>query len=178
MHDSGIILVLGSPNDASGRLGGVAVARCEQAVTLAQDNPEWSIVLTGGYGAHFNTTRRPHAHYVKEYLTGQGVPSERILEFAESRNTLEDAALSKPIVLASRARVVAVITSDYHVPRARFVFHREFADTDVCLLFIGVPTDEARCGFDLARQKQHERDALKKLSGDRLVEGSSNDIQR
>jgi hypothetical protein len=48
-------------------------------------------------------------------------------------------------------------------PRARFVFNREFADTTTALLFIGVPTDEDECEFDLASQKEHERIALEKL---------------
>jgi uncharacterized SAM-binding protein YcdF (DUF218 family) len=163
VQDAGIIMVLGSPNDARGALGSVAVARCERAAALAHDNPGWNVLLTGGYGAHFNTTQKPHAHYLKEYLTRRGVPSERILAFAESRNTVEDATLSRPIVVAHGARVVAVITSDYHVARARYVFNREFSDVAVCMLFVGVPTDEARCEFDLARQKQHERDALNAL---------------
>ena len=163
MRDNGIIMVLGSPNDANGNLCSVALARCEQALALSQDNPDWSILLTGGHGHHFNTTPKPHAHYLKEYLMEQGVPSERILEFAESRNTLEDAALSKPIVVSHGANVVTVVTSDYHLARAHRVFRREFADTGVCLFFIGVPTNEARCEFDLASQKEHEREAVKKL---------------
>ena len=163
MQNRGIIMVLGSPNDAEGNLYPVALARCDQARALWSDNPDWSILLTGGRGHHFNTTPKPHADYLKQYLVEQGVPSERILEFAESRNTLEDAALSKPIVVSHGASIVAVVTSDYHLARARFVFSREFADTAVCMLFVGVPTDEARCEFDLASQEEHERKAVKKL---------------
>ena len=163
MQNRGIIMVLGSPNDKRGNLFIAALTRCEQAITLWRDNRDWSVLLTGGYGKHFNTTPKPHAQYLKEHLIGHGVSAEKILEFAESRNTLEDASLSKPIVESQGAGAVVVITSDYHLDRARFVFSKEFADTPVSLLFIGVPTDEDRCEFDLASQKEHERRALREL---------------
>jgi uncharacterized SAM-binding protein YcdF (DUF218 family) len=60
-------------------------------------------------------------------------------------------------------RGVIVVTSDYHLDRARFVFAREFAGTDVTLAFIGVATDEARCELDLPALKKHEREALQRL---------------
>ena len=163
MQNRGIIMILGSPNDKRGNLYTAALARCEQATALWRDNRDWSILLTGGYGEHFNTGPKPHAQYLKDHLIEHGVSSEKILEFAESLNTLEDAALSKPIVKSHGAGVVVVITSDYHLERARFVFSKEFADTPVSLLFIGVPTDEDHCEFDLASQKEHEREALRKL---------------
>jgi len=163
MQVKGIIMVLGSLNDSSGNLSSIALSRCQQAATLWRDNPDWSILLTGGYGDHFNVSRWPHVHYLKDHLIRHGIPQEKILEFAESRNTIEDAALSKPIVVSDGAGVVVVITSDFHLARARFVFSKEFADTGVPLLFIGVPTDEDRCELDLAKQREHERTALEKL---------------
>lgn len=163
MGSNGIIMVLGSPNDASGNLGSVALGRCQEALSLWHNSPDWCILLTGGYGEHFNTSAKPHAHYLKEHLIGHGVPPDKILEFAESRNTLEDAALAKPIVVSQGARTVTVITSDYHLARARFVFTREFKTIPVSLLFISVPTDESRCECDLASQKRHEQESLKTL---------------
>lgn len=163
MAGDGIIMVLGSPNDANGNLYSVALSRCRQAFALWKNNPDWSILLTGGYGEHFNTSPKPHAAYLKEFLVQQGVPSSKFLEFAESRNTLEDATLSLPIVVSHGASAVDVITSDYHVPRARFVFMREFESTSVALLFVAVPTDAGLCEFDLESQIEHERKSLQRL---------------
>jgi uncharacterized SAM-binding protein YcdF (DUF218 family) len=72
----------------------------------------WKLLPTGGYGAHFNTTHQPHAAYLKGYLTAHGIPEEDIVEFAESSNTIEDATLSKPIVLGYGVKHMLVITSD------------------------------------------------------------------
>jgi len=163
MPGRGVIMVLGSPNDAHGRLYSVALGRCEEAVRLWCDNPDWKVLLTGGYGDHFNTTNHPHAHYVKECLLGQGLPSEAFLELAGSRNTLEDASLAKPILLNHGATAVVVVTSDYHLARARFVFGEEFAGTGIVFLFIGVPTDDRECELDLRGLRKHEREALSAL---------------
>lgn len=158
-----ILLVLGSPNDPEGRLHSIARGRCELAARLATDNPEAPLLLTGGFGDHFNTTALPHATYLRRYLVELGVAEARFLTDALSKNTIEDAVLSKPIVAAQQANAVVIVTSDYHVARARFLFEREYADLDVGICFVAVPTDEGNCELDLAALKQHETRALKKL---------------
>jgi uncharacterized SAM-binding protein YcdF (DUF218 family) len=155
--------VLGSPNDEHGNLHSIAIERCECALRLHRDNPGWRLLLTGGFGAHFNTTGRPHAEYLRDYLGQRGVPTDSFLPTAPSQNTVEDASLSKPIAVAAGTRVVAVVTSDYHVARARWVFRREFADTDITLLFVATETNEGRCRLDLAALRAHEREALAML---------------
>jgi len=158
-----MIVILGSPNSADGELYSVAKARCELALAEYARRPGWRILLTGGYGPHFNTTGQPHAAYLRDYLVERGFPAEAIVEFAESATTLEDACLSKPIVLKYGAPQILVITSDYHLDRARYVFEREFAGTGVWIEFSVSETDVETCEFDLASQKQHEREALAKL---------------
>ena len=58
----------------------------------------YRLLLTGGYGEHFNTTPHPNECYAQRLLLDMGVPAEHILEFAESRNTVDDALNSRPIV--------------------------------------------------------------------------------
>ena len=62
-----------------------------------------------------------------------------------------------------RAPEIAVVTSDYHAARARYVFERELANTGVRISFLASQTDEAACQFDLDAQKKHEQQALAKL---------------
>ncbi len=155
--------MLGSPNDEHGNLHSLALERCRRALRLRRDNPDWSLLLTGGFGAHFNTTDRPHAFYLRRWLEQNGVPTSAFLPFAASRNTLADASLAKPIVLATRAPVAVVVTSDFHVDRARFVFVHEFAGSAVSLCFVATETDESACRLDLPALKQHEHSALAHL---------------
>ena len=163
-----MIVVLGSPNAGDGELYSIAKERCERALVEYARRPDWKLLLTGGFGAHFNTTDKPHAAYLKRYLVRRGVPGQAIVEFAESSNTLQDASLSKPIVLKYKAAEIVVVTSDYHLDRARYIFEQEFADTEVRIEFSISQTEEEACEFDLVAQKKHEQEALAKLS--RLVE--------
>jgi uncharacterized SAM-binding protein YcdF (DUF218 family) len=162
-HSNGMIVVLGSPNSEDGELYSIATERCELALVEYKKRPGWKILLTGGYGAHFNTTGQPHAAYLRHYLIQRGIPSRAIVEFAESTNTLQDASLSKPIVLKHQLSEIVVITSDYHVDRARYIFEREFADTQVRIEFSVSRTDEQVCELDLKALKKHEKEALAKL---------------
>jgi uncharacterized SAM-binding protein YcdF (DUF218 family) len=159
----GMIVVLGSPNCENGELQSIGKERCELVLAELAKRSGWKILLTGGYGAHFNTTDQPHAAYLKHYLVKRGVPSEVIVEFAESTNTLQDASLAKSIVLKYRVPEIVVVTSDYHIDRARYVFEHEFADTEVHLEFAVSQTEEEACAFDLKAQKKHEQEALAKL---------------
>ena len=160
---AGLLIVLGSPNDEHGHLHSVAIERCVAALRRHREEPASGFLLTGGIGAHFNTTDKPHAYYLQQWLLAHGVERDAFLPFAESRNTLEDASLSKPIALASGARLAVVITSDYHLERARFIFEREYAGSGLHLVFLGTRTDESICGLDLAALRAHETAALTRL---------------
>jgi uncharacterized SAM-binding protein YcdF (DUF218 family) len=157
----GIVVLLGSPNSDQGELYSVAQDRCKRAILEYRRRPGWKILPTGGFGAHFNTTDKPHAHYLKEYLIAHGIPDSDILEFALSRNTIEDATLSYPIITKHGVDRALVVTSDYHGDRARYVFQREYRD--ITLTFALCPTDERTCELDLVALKAHEKKALAKL---------------
>jgi uncharacterized SAM-binding protein YcdF (DUF218 family) len=159
-----MIVVLGSPNSEGGELYSSAKERCELALLEYAKRSAWKLLLTGGYGAHFNTTDQPHAAYLRRYLVKRGLPGQAIVEFAESANTLQDASFAKPIVLKYKVPEIVVVTSDYHIDRARYVFVREFADTGIRLEFSVCQTDEEACEFDLEAQKKHEQAALARLS--------------
>lgn len=119
-----VIIVLGAQNDASGRLSATALARARTALAEYHRRSGSKLLPTGGYGIHFNTTGRPHAYYVAQFLISRGVPRTDILEFAESSNTLEDAILSKRILERYALESVTVVTSDFHMPRAWLLFQK------------------------------------------------------
>ncbi len=153
------IVVLGSPNDDEGNLSSIAIERCEQALHEYRRVSGAKILPTGGWGAHFNTTNKPHGYYIREYLLKKGVPEKDILECAESTNTTEDPLCSKPIVERNHVDELIVVTSDFHVPRARFLFKRVFPK--IIMSFSGAETDLD--AGDLSRRQKHEEKALERL---------------
>jgi len=159
----GLIIVLGSPNSDKGELLSVAKTRCELALKEYHNHSGWKILLTGGYGEHFNKTDKPHTAYLKKYLIERGVSNDAFVEFTESNNTLQDASLSKPIVLKNNLTKLLIVTSDYHFDRAKYIFEREFAEDNINIEFAICKTDEAAFEFNLASQINHEQNSVKRL---------------
>jgi hypothetical protein len=57
VRPAGVIVVLGSPNDDEGKLSGIAMERCFQAVAEFEKHPGYAVMPTGGWGAHFPNIR-------------------------------------------------------------------------------------------------------------------------
>ena len=159
----GIIIILGSPNSEEGELYNVAKQRCEKGIQEYLNHPTWKIALTGGFGEHFNKSEKPHSYYLQRYLIEQGLAPEVIIDSVMSTNTLEDASLTKPIIEKYNVDDILVVTSDFHYDRARYIFEREYSDTNIRIRFSLSKTDESTCGFDLKSQKAHEKNSLRKL---------------
>lgn len=159
MSTAGVIVVLGSPNDSRGKLLSIALERCSQAVDEFERNPESAVLPTGGWGKHFNTTDKPHGFYLQQELQARGIPESAFLPCAESRNTIEDAALARPILDLYPEAELIVVTSDFHAPRVQYLFKREFPERRITIStsFTNLPPE------DLARLQEHENKALERL---------------
>ncbi len=159
MATDGVIIVLGSPNDFRGRLLSIALERCSQAFAEFERNPEYAVLPTGGWGAHFNTTDKPQGFYEQKDLVTRGIPESAFLPSAESRNTIEDASLAHPILDLYPEAVLIVVTSDFHAERAQYLFEREFPERQITMSTstTDLPPDV------LARLWEHEHQALDRL---------------
>jgi uncharacterized SAM-binding protein YcdF (DUF218 family) len=155
----GVIIVLGSPNDADGKLSSIALERCSQAFAEFRKNPGYSVLPTGGWGQHFNTTDKPHGFYIRQELAARGVPGSAFLPCVESSNTIEDAIFSRQLLDRCLPDIIIIVTSDFHMARARFLFEREFPETAITIS--GSATNLPP--HELARRRNHERKALEKL---------------
>lgn len=159
----GVIIVLGSPNDRNGRLYDVAIGRCKTAIRVYKKHPGYKLLLTGGYGTHFNESNRPHARYLAEYLIQSGLQKKDILEFAESANSIEDATLSKPIIQKYDIKNIIIVTSDYHVDRAKYIFNQIYENIPVNISFSTAITDIKNSELDIRSLIKHEKFSLNKL---------------
>ncbi len=159
MKFKGVIVVLGSPNDAQGNLLSIALERCSQALAEFREHPDYALLPTGGWGKHFNTSDKAHGFYIREELMDRGVPGSAFLPCAESSNTIEDAGLSRPILDPYPGAELIVVSSDFHATRARFLFEREFPERKIRISesVTQLPPDV------LARLQAHEKNALEKL---------------
>ncbi len=158
----GVIIILGSPNDDKGNLMQMAVDRIDKGIEEYNKRPGYKIIVTGGFGKHFNTTDKPHAHYAKQYLVEKGVAEHDILALVESRFTMEDATLSKPVADQYRAKALVIVSSDFHIPRVSYIFRHVFRGYH--LSYSEVPT---HCSPEQYHKLlQHEAEALDKMKRD------------
>ncbi len=157
---SSAIVVLGSPNDENGGLFPIAISRCERALWEFKRAGACKILCTGGYGQHFNATKNPHGKYLQDYLLSSGVPLESFLEIALSSFTLEDAILSKPILVSNSIQHVILVTSDFHMERAKLVFDHVLPNIKIdCSEAVTLATDD-----ELKKLIQHEVVAIERDS--------------
>jgi uncharacterized SAM-binding protein YcdF (DUF218 family) len=155
-----LILILGYTNDEHGELSPVAKSRLNKGIEVLSEYPEASVLLTGGFGDHFNTTDLPHAHYSKKYLLAQGADEGRIVkDFALSLNTIQDSEKCEPIVNALNPDKIILVTSEFHMARANFLFtHRFPTRTITCIKAVSPLSTE-----ELAPLHEHEAKQLHRL---------------
>ena len=158
MTSKEVLVVLGAPNSPEGELSEIAKSRLDGAASLYTEGK--NILCTGGWGKHFNTAPLAHAIYARQYLLRRGIPEQAFLEVAPSANSVEDAVKSKIILSRLDNPLITIITSDFHLERAKLIFNEVLKDyTFQC---IGVSSDfldpEER-----ARLIAHERSAMQNI---------------
>jgi vancomycin permeability regulator SanA len=127
-----MLIILGSPNDAEGNLLPMAKGRLDKGIEIFREQiEECNILLTGGFGAHFNTTTYPHAYYAKQYLLSKGIAEEVFTELALSCDTVDDAKKCVPIIEKYNPKKMVVVSSDFHINRVKFIFKTIFPNRDL-----------------------------------------------
>ena len=116
------IVILSHHMDQDGKLSYESVCRANLAIDtfLAKTNTE--LILTIGW-AYREDTDKPIGLSVKEYLLSKGIEDKSIKIDINSRDTVGDAIFSKiNFVDIFNIDSLIVVTSDYHVTRARHIF--------------------------------------------------------
>ena len=95
--------------------------RLTEAVALARRFPLARIVFTGGSSRILGKSI-PEAEAARRFLAAMGVPSERTTFEARSRNTSENAMLTRDLVSPKPGERWLLVTSAFHMPRAMGAF--------------------------------------------------------
>lgn len=123
------IIILGGAEDgrismARGGLGlNEAAERLTEAARLARRFPETRIVFTGGVGLIWPGGREATVP-VARFFTDMGVSAERVHLESQSRNTLENAEMTRDLIAPKPGERWLLITSAFHMPRAVGVFRK------------------------------------------------------
>ncbi|MES3006952.1 MAG: YdcF family protein [Pseudomonadota bacterium] len=122
----GIIVLGGALNAARSSAWGQtetddAAERINAFVTLARRYPEARLVFSGGSGG-LSTQNFKEADYLPALLQESGLGERALLVENQSRNTWENAVLSKALVQPQAQEHWVLITSAFHMPRSTGIF--------------------------------------------------------
>jgi uncharacterized SAM-binding protein YcdF (DUF218 family) len=122
---AGFIVLGGSIDpDTSAVHGNVALTDAAERLTVVPDlirrYPTARIIFTGGNGTLFGADAE--APFAAKLFESLGIPAGRVEFEGQSRNTLENALLSKALAAPKADERWVVVTSAYHMPRAIAAF--------------------------------------------------------
>jgi uncharacterized SAM-binding protein YcdF (DUF218 family) len=149
-----VLVVLGAPNSPKGELSDIAKSRLDYCRRIFKKGQ--LVLLTGGWGAHFNTSEKPHAFYARAYLIRKGLSEKDFLEFAKSENTVDDAVKIKSILSEPKNAKLIVITSDYHKDRVKLIFKEILDKYEISFVGVESSLDEKH----LHELMKHENKAI------------------
>jgi uncharacterized SAM-binding protein YcdF (DUF218 family) len=98
-------------------------ARITTAVELARRYPNARLVYTGGSASFFREVVA-EAISAREIWLSLGVPAERMMFEAKSRNTWENAVFTRELVKPKAGETWLLVTSAWHMPRSIGIFRR------------------------------------------------------
>jgi len=102
---------------------GGTISRLIEFATLSKKFPEAKLVFTGGSGKLLNQDIK-EADVLEPLLDVLGVDKERMIFENKSRNTYENATLTKALINPGRNENWILITSAFHMPRSMGVFRK------------------------------------------------------
>jgi uncharacterized SAM-binding protein YcdF (DUF218 family) len=91
--------------------------RLEEALAYAESYPNVKFILSGGQGPDEDIAE---GEAMRQFLVDNGVAEERLLLETESTSTYENILYSKKL-LPEDVNKVTIITSDFHLARARMI---------------------------------------------------------
>jgi uncharacterized SAM-binding protein YcdF (DUF218 family) len=100
-----------------------AAERMTEMMVLARRYPEAKLVFSGGQGT-FLQGDLTEADVARELWTAMGLPPGRVLYEDRSRNTHENAVLTRELAGPRPGETWLLVTSAQHMPRAMGVFRR------------------------------------------------------
>lgn len=126
--DAEYLLVLGARVYEDGRPSAALAARLDTAYDFMQEHPEVTAILCGGQGSNEPC---PEAEAMYDYMVAKGMDADRLLLEDESSNTIQNIENARALI--GDRHKTAVVTSDYHLARARVLMER--GGLDAC----GIP---------------------------------------
>lgn len=129
-NDTLCIVVMGYALNNNGSMRKELIGRLETALASAEKYPNSYIACTGGGTARDDKTTSEAGEMAK-WLLDKGIASHRIIVEDQSLSTVSNAINTCRILASDYPHVthLAIVTSDYHLPRSCLLFHAQATRT-------------------------------------------------
>lgn len=156
------IVVLGGGVDLKGYLPSYVYQRLNKAIEIYKKigHKNLKIIVSGKYSFLYNQLKKyppfTEAEIMAQYLISKNIPQEKILLEKKSKDSIGNAYyLKKNFFLPKKINRAIIITSNFHLPRIKFIFQKIFGSA-YKFDFVGVqenlPKEEEKKVIE--RQKQ------------------------
>ena len=130
-----VIIVLGNPANPDGSPGILMASRVEKAVQILKSGQANQLLMTGG-GVYNSFVE---AEVMAEYARQLGIDPSIVFMESQARDTYQNARLAAQLCREQGWNRVIVVTSRFHIARARRIFRRE----SLQCTFVGAATPRA-----------------------------------
>ena len=150
------LIVLAHEMDAEGICDEETQKRLDKAADLFLTHDAQAIILMGW--AYLSDTECTLSESMANYLQKQHAISQKYLHLDnDSRDTVGDAYFSKvKFYHLMKNHKICVVTSDYHLERAKIIFEFVYGD-DFCCDFVGTCSEKAKT------QQRKEQESIKQF---------------
>lgn len=135
-----VLLVVGNSSLKNGMPSPYQISRVRKAASLWKKNNYSKILLTGGAVA----CAIPEAVIERALAVKFGIPAQKMLVEDRSRSTLQNALFAYEILKDTDIKRLTVVTSDFHMPRTRFIFKKVFGHMNIPIKFEAAELREPR----------------------------------
>ncbi len=136
------VVILSHHLDENGELDFETIARMRLAVELHRGSKS-NFIITSGWDHRSDSTEKIGEVVCRDLIRSFSINPNEILVDTEARDTVGDAFyLRKNILLPFKIRSITLITSDYHVARAYYIF-KSFLAPLIQVASVAVPSDKS-----------------------------------
>jgi len=117
------LVVLGHRSLKTGMPHPVQIERMKKAAQVWKRNNFTACIITGGA----NSCAIPESVIMRALAVKLGIPADKIIIEEKAKNIVENALFSYELLSTTDVRKLTVLTSDYQMARAKFIFRKVFA---------------------------------------------------
>ncbi|MFH1073151.1 MAG: YdcF family protein [Nanoarchaeota archaeon] len=134
MNFKNVLIVLGCSSRKDGRPSDCMVSRARKAVHLYKRENYSRVILSGGPSCLVI----PESEIMRIMLL-RFIPSGKLITERHSRSTVQNAVFCWELLKDRHSKKITVLTSEHHLPRARYIFRKLYSHMGVSLYFESAP---------------------------------------